>query len=284
MKNNQSDGVIINLTPTGMIPTKEMTPYVPLTPTEIIKDILKCAKIGVNVVHIHIRDKKGEPTYFKEMYQTIILKVREGRPDLILGVSCSGRNYPEFEKRSDVLDLKGKSKPDLASLTLSSLNFNKVASLNSPDMIIKLAEKMKKNKIKPELEVFDIGMVNYAKYLIKKGILEPPYYFNVILGNIACAQAKPSHLGMILDELPKDSIVTLGGIGNYQQDINLCGLIFADGVRIGLEDNIYYDRDRKTLAKNSMLVKRIIEQTKLLNKNVMNPMVLRRKLKLRTKI
>lgn len=262
------DKVIINLTPTGMIPTKKMTPHVPISTDEIIQEILKCASLGVNIVHIHARDNNEEPTYRKEVYEKIILAVKDKRPDLILGVSCSGRNYPEFEKRSEVLELSGWAKPDMASLTLSSLNFNKIASVNSPEIIIKLAEKMLKNGIKAELEVFDVGMVNYAKYLIKKGLIKPPYYFNVILGNIACAQAKPNHLGQILDELPNDSIVTVGGIGDFQHDINVAGLIFANGVRVGLEDNIYFDRERKFLASNYQMVERIINHIKELGKKV----------------
>ena len=76
----------------------------------------------------------------------------------------------------------------MASLTLSSLNFNKKASINEPDAIIALAQEMADKGIKPELEIFDLGMANYANYLLDKGILKPPLYANVILGNIACAQ------------------------------------------------------------------------------------------------
>ena len=114
--------------------------------------------------------------------------------EIILGVSTSGRNYPEFEKRSEVLEIKGPHKPEMASLTLSSLNFNRTASMNSPQMIQALVKKMNSYNIKPELEVFDLGMINYAKYLEQKGLLEPPHYFNLIVGNIACAQADLLHV------------------------------------------------------------------------------------------
>ena len=88
-----------------------------------------------------------------------------------------------------------ESKPDFGILTLSSLNFNKQASLNAPDMIKALAQKMLDNNIRPELEAFDLGMINYAIYLISKGLIKPPYYFNLILGNIACAQANMLNFG-----------------------------------------------------------------------------------------
>src|SRR3989338_8894372 len=183
------DKLIINFTSTGMIPTKDMTRHVPVSPQEIAKDVLNAAELGVSIAHLHAREDNGEPTYKKEIYEEIIGRIRKKNKDLIICVTTSGRNFPDFEKRAEVLDLEGIYKPDMASLTLSSLNFNKTASINSPDTIKGLAKKMLEKNIKPELEVFDIGMINYAKYLISKDLLSPQYYFNLLLGNIACAQA-----------------------------------------------------------------------------------------------
>ena len=206
---------ILNFTPTGMIPTKKMTPYVPIKPDEIIEEVLRVSTLGVTMVHLHARDPfTGKPTYKKEIYAEIIQGIRNENKDLILCVSTSGRTHNTFDKRSECLELEGELKPDFASLTLSSLNFNNQASINSPDMIKHLARKMKNRGIRPELEVFDLGMVNYAKYLIRKGVISPPYYFNCILGNIACAQANMLHLGLIVNELPKESIWSVGGVGD----------------------------------------------------------------------
>ncbi|MHC4758857.1 MAG: 3-keto-5-aminohexanoate cleavage protein, partial [Planctomycetota bacterium] len=105
-----------------------------------------------------------------------------------------------------MLELSGELKPDFASLTLSSLNFNNIASINSPQMIKALAGKMLEKGIRPELEVFDLGMINYAKYLISKELIKPPYYFNLILGNIACAQPNMLSMGLMVRELPENSI------------------------------------------------------------------------------
>ena len=77
MREQFKEGVIINFTPTGMIPTKQMTPHVPLTPQEIIKDVLECAGLGANVIHLHARDSNGEPTYKKDVYKEIILGIRK---------------------------------------------------------------------------------------------------------------------------------------------------------------------------------------------------------------
>jgi 3-keto-5-aminohexanoate cleavage enzyme len=250
---------ILNFTPTGMIPTREMTPNVPITVHDIIEQTLEAAELGANMIHLHARNEQtGKPTYKKEIYAEIIKGIRSRSKDIVLCVSTSGRNYGEFEKRSECLELKGELKPDFGSLTLSSLNFNKEASINSPQVIQALAKKMLDNKIRPELEAFDLGMLNYARYLIKKGLIKPPYYFNLILGNIACAQANMLSLGLMVNELPNNSLWSVGGIGDFQLTMNAMSIIAGGGVRIGLEDNIYFDTDKTELATNAKLVKRIL--------------------------
>lgn len=263
---------IFNFTPTGMIPTKEMTEHVPITPEEIVTQVLEAAEERVNMVHLHARDyETGVPTYKKEVYSEIISGIRKVNKDLVLCVSTSGRNLSEFEMRSECLELSGDLKPDFGSLTLSSLNFNQQASMNAPDMIKALAQKMLDNNIRPELEAFDLGMINYAKYLISKKLIKPPFYFNFILGNIACAQANMLSLGLMIKELPDNSMWSAGGIGNWQLKMNAMALLEGGGVRVGLEDNIYYDDDRKYLATNLDLVKRLSTIAKVLGKEPYNP-------------
>lgn len=263
---------IFNFTPTGMIPTKEMTPHVPIRPEEIIKDVLEAVELGINMVHLHAREyDTGFPTYKKEIYEEIICGIRKENKDLVICVSTSGRNFSEFEKRSECLDLPGELKPDFGSLTLSSLNFNHQASVNAPQMIKALAQKMLDNNIRPELEAFDLGMINYANYLIGKGLIKPPYYFNLILGNIACAQANLLSLGLMIKELPSGSIWSAGGIGNWQLKMNAMSIMEGGGVRVGLEDNIYFDDDRKQLAENRQLVERIAGIARVLGKLPYSP-------------
>ena len=129
---------ILNFTPTGMIPTKCMTSHVPTQPDEIVSQVLEVVPMGVNMVHLHARDPQtDEPTYKKDIYAKMIGKIRKKHPDLVICVSTSGRNFSEFEKRSECLNLTGDLKPDFGSLTLSSLKFNKGASINGP-IIVKL--------------------------------------------------------------------------------------------------------------------------------------------------
>jgi len=268
-----------------MLPTREMTPHVPITPDEIIEQVLNARQYGVSIVHLHARGEDGLPTYRKEVYKEIIDGIRRvdgvGEDALILSVSTSGRNWNEFEKRSECLELEGNSRPDMASLTLSSVNFNRQASVNSPEIIKQLAAKMKEKGIKPELEAFDIGMINYAKYLDRKGLIAPPLYFNLLLGNIACAQANILNLGVMLSELPDHSVWAVGGIGDCQLKMNLNGMINGGGIRVGLEDNLWLTPERKELATNQDLLERIRTVADTINLPMATPREVRLRLNLR---
>jgi 3-keto-5-aminohexanoate cleavage enzyme len=272
---------IINFAPTGMIPTKQLTPYVPIGVNEIVDQVLEVAEVGITCVHLHARDEHTERSEYRaEVFAKIIAGIRKFRKDLVLGVSLSGRQIFEFEKRADVLKLEGDLKPDMGSLTLSSLNFNSQASMNSPDMIKSLAQEMRNRGVVPELEAFDAGMINYAKYLAKIGLLEPPFYFNLIFGNVACAQADLLHAGVMIHDLPVDSVWSMGGVGNFQLMINSIAIAMGGGVRIGLEDNYWFDSERTKLASNVDMVKRIHKLVAANERKIMAPSELRRILKL----
>lgn len=273
--------LIINFAPTGMIPTKEMTPFVPVSVSEIIEDVHEAWEIGITIVHIHARDPlTGKPTYKAEIYGDIIGGIREFAPDLIICVSLSGRDFKEFERRAEPLQLDSSLKPDMGSLTLSSLNFNKQASISEPEMIQALAAEMKKRNMAPELEAFDAGMINYAYYLEKKQLISPPYYFNLLLGNIACAQADLLHAGLMIRDLPPRSFWSIAGIGQYQFQMNSVSIAMGGGVRVGLEDNIWFDKKRTKLARNADLLRRIHTIAQANERPVMSPAELREHLNL----
>jgi uncharacterized protein (DUF849 family) len=255
-----------------MIPTKAMTPFVPITASEIIEDVHEAWDIGITMVHLHAREENtGAPTYRSEVFGRIIEGIRKFSPELVICVSLSGRGIKEFEHRASPLQLEGALKPDMGSLTLSSLNFNTIESINSPDMIQRLALEMKKKGILAELEAFDVGMINYSKYLERKGLLTPPHYFNLLFGNIACAQADLLNMGLMIRELPEASFWSLAGIGNSQLMTNSIAIAAGGGVRVGLEDTIYFDADRTRLAKNIDLVQRIHVLAEANGRAVMKP-------------
>lgn len=250
--------VLINVALTGMIPTKEITPYVPITPKEIIKDALKCAKAGANIVHIHARDDQGKPTWKKDIYEKIISGIREKNSEIIITVSTTGRNWPEFEKRSEVLKIKGDLKPDMATLTMGSLNFINTASMNSPEMIEKLTNMMQENGIKPEFEIFEPGMLHKANFLLERKIInDVKPYFNIFFGNLGTAPLDSANIASMLSLIPENGHWAFAGLGRYQLDANILALGLDGSIRTGIEDNVYYDQEKKILASNLGLVQRI---------------------------
>lgn len=263
--------LIINAAITGMVPTKKDTPFVPVTVDEIIEDAIRCVCAGASILHIHARDKDENPTYKAEVFAKIIEGIRRECPEVIICVTTSGRTYNEFEKRSEVLDLEGFVKPDMASLTLGSLNFPAQASVNEPSMMVKLAEKMMLKGIKPEMEIFDTGMVNTAKYLCRKGYISPPFYFNMILGSIYSTQAKMSDLSYLVNLLPQDAIWAGGGIGIFQLVVNAAAVIMGGHVRVGIEDNIWYDYGKKELSTNEKNIQRLRRIATELRREIATP-------------
>lgn len=271
---------IINLAATGMVPTRSMSPHVPLSVAEIVDEVGRNLALGVQMFHLHARDAEGQHCAAPEPYGRMIEQIRQlpGGREAVLCVTTSGRSDNSFAARARVLDLDGDMKPDMASLTLSSLNFVQQASVNEPATIRQLAARMLERGIKPELEIFDLGMANFMQVLIKEGHLQGPYYCNLLLGNIAGAQSDALSLAAMLAATPEGAIRCLAGIGRDQLRANSFGLLLADGVRVGLEDNLWLDSSRQTLARNVDLVKRVTRLAEELERPLATRMAVRAKL------
>jgi len=267
--------VILNLAPTGMVPTRDQTPHVPLRPEEVVTDVLRCAEVGISSVHLHARDADGAPTHRKAVYAEMIAGIRAARPDLVICVSCSGRNVSDVDRRAEVLELDGPLRPDMASLTLSSLNFATSASLNAPDVVRELAIRMKERGIRPELEIFDLGMASYARYLFDRGILQPPLHANLFFGNVAGAQPTLLEIAAVVAALPEGCTWGLAGFGAAQLTVNATAIAHGGGVRVGLEDNLWWDADRTRLATNPELVERVHRLAAEHGRRVMSPAAVR---------
>ena len=261
--------LLINFCPTGMIPTKSMTPHVPVSAAEVIEDACRALELGASIVHLHAREADGKPTYRADLYERMILGIRDEHPDAVVCVSCSGRNFPEFERRSEVLELTGRARPDMASLTLTSLDFPTGTSQNSPDMVVALAGKMVANGVKPELECFDFGMVSAANQLIGRKLLgKPPFYFNLLFGSRYSVPATARHLANLLVDLPEPSVWSAAGIGLFQLPMNTLAIAMGGHCRTGLEDNIYGDFSRERLATNEQLVRRLVGLSEMFGRPV----------------
>jgi len=259
--------IIINFCPTGMIPTKHTTPHVPILPQEIIEQTHEAFELGITIAHLHARDKDGIPDYKAAVYRDIFEGVRKYCPGIVICGSTSGRLFQEFEKRSEVIELK----PDMCSLTLSSLNFLQHASVNEPSVIRKLAEKMAEYGVTPELECFDLGMINYGLYLINKNVIKAPFYWNLLFGNIAGFQPEFPHIAASVSLIPKDHHIAFGGLGTHQLSVNATAIAHGYGVRTGLEDTIWMDSTKTVQATNSKLIQRIHTLIELHGREYMKP-------------
>lgn len=272
--------LIINACITGMIPTKLNTPHVPTSPDEIIEDAMRVYDAGARIVHLHARDESGQPSPDTTYYEKIISTLHRERPGLICCATTSGRNWSGFERRSEVLQLTGDAKPDMASLTLGSLNFQTGPSVNPIEVIERLAITMRDNGIKPELEVFDSGMVNLAKYLDRHGLIQGKKYFNILLGNINTAPATIGNLAALYTELPDNSLWAACGLGGFQLPMNVASIVAGGHIRVGLEDTIHYDYARTKLASNEDLVARIVRISEEMQRPIATPQQVRQMLEL----
>jgi 3-keto-5-aminohexanoate cleavage enzyme len=273
-----SDELIINLAPTGMVPTRRETPHVPLSPGEVAADARRCADLGASIIHLHPRDGVGGPSQDPAVFADFIRAVRAAAPEIIICATTSGRIDPELPGRVAVLDLDGDVRPEMASLTLGSMNFPRQPSVNAPDTIAGLATRMRERGIVPEWEVFELGMLDYAAYLRTKGLLGDPVYVNLLLGSLGTLQATPFNLALAVERLPAGATWAATGIGRHQFPMNRLAIAMGGHVRVGLEDNIWWDDERTDLATNPRLVERLMRIGRAMGREPATPAMVRARL------
>ena len=263
---NPENKLIINAAISGAWLGKKETPHLPLSVDEIVECSQRVREAGAAIVHIHARDRDQAPCTDPAVYGEIVEKIRR-KTDLIICVSLSGRFVRDIESRAAAL----ASRPDMASLTLGSMNFSHQPSINAPEDIQTLARLIYAAEAVPELEAFDTGFINKANYLIDHDILRPPFYFNIILGSLGTAPLDLTGLGHMVSMLPKGATWAATGLGRFQLDANVMALAAGGHVRVGLEDNIHYDRQRKELADNPQLVSRIARIAREMGREAATP-------------
>lgn len=270
---------LINVALTGAVADFRKNAAVPITAETITADATACHAAGAAIGHFHVRDDEGRPVNDAARYAAIFERMRGASEtaDMILCASTSGRHGQTLDQRSAVLDLPADVRPDMASLTLGSLDFVTGASVNDHETVRRLAERMARAGVKPEFEVFDLGMAVSIRRLVEEGLATPPFYVNVLLGNPSSAQVDALHVGALLAALPPGAIVALAGIGRYQLQANVLALATADGARVGLEDNLWLDRAR-TPATNPALVERLAGIAAVMQRPLLDAAALRRRL------
>lgn len=272
----------IMLAPTGMLPVKPgqkgrvVTPHIPTDNLEIAETVMACYEQGIGGVHLHARNPDGSPTQEPDIFADLIEKIHIYCPDIIIGVTTSGREDPSYEARSRVLDIPNI---DVASLTLTSVQFPQNTVVAEEKTITRLLEKMVRCHITPEFEFFDTGSINMLKRLQRKGHYpQEPVYCNLFVGNLSSTQANLADIARLGHLLPMGSYCGLAGFGGFQLKANVAAIMMGGmmHVRIGLEDNIYQDRKRRLLTTNVDLVKRITQISQFFERPIATPSQMRR--------
>lgn len=265
---NLDNKVILTVAPTGAWPTKKETPYVPLQPREIADEIYACWKAGASIAHIHVRDDEDKSSMSFEKFEETVRYIRETDCDIVINLTTSGQLGLDDEARmKHVIELK----PDIASYDCGSMNWMHSSVFeNSPRFLEKLGLAMQENNVKPEIEIFDAGMIYNALYYLKKGILKAPLHFQFVLGAAGGMDATVENLVFLKSLLPE--ICTWGalGIGKGHLPIMYAALALGGHVRVGMEDNVFYSKG--VLAKSNVeFVERTKRIVKELNKEIASP-------------
>lgn len=257
--------LIITAAICGAEVTKEHNPAVPYTVEEIVREAESAYKAGASIIHLHVREDDGTPTQSKARFKECMDAIREKCPDAIIQPSTGGAVGMTDEERLQPTELL----PEMATLDCGTLNFGgDEIFVNTENTIINFAEIMNERNIKPEIEVFDKGMVDYAIGFNKKGYIKSPMHFDFVLGVQMAASARD--LAFMVDSIPEGSTWTVAAVGRHQFPMAAIGIAMGGHVRVGFEDNIYYNRGE--LAKsNGQLVERVVRLAKELGREIASP-------------
>jgi 3-keto-5-aminohexanoate cleavage enzyme len=264
--------VVITVAQTGALVTKKMNPAVPEQPEEIAQSAYDCYNEGAAVVHIHARDKDGlntgDPAIFKDIHERIRAKC-----DIIIQDSTGGGYNLTVEQRTGCLE----AYPEMASLNMGTLvrTIGEAAGtpfMNTRQEIENFVKRMIQFGVKPEMEVYNLAMLQEVNILIQKGLLTPPYNISLILGMAYQGALEANHLYLTsyLQFLPDNAYFNALGVGKAQLSLGTMGMILGGNVRVGLEDNIYF-RKGELAKSNAQLVARIVRVARELGKEPCTP-------------
>lgn len=244
--------IIISAALVGSHPTKEMNPAVPYSPKEIAESAVESERAGAAIVHVHVREPDtGIPSSRIALFNEVVDRIRQ-KSDVLINLTTSGNNIPGKDMINERLE-PVTLQPDLCSLDIGSLNFGERVFLNPPEWTRAAASRMRKAKVKPEIEVFDAGHVRQALSLIKEGFFEPPPFLQLCMGAGWGIEATPENLLFMKNLLPTDVIWSVLGVGKAQLPMITLGIILGGHIRVGFEDNLYLRRGQ-LLSSNSQMV------------------------------
>ncbi|MFO1520232.1 MAG: 3-keto-5-aminohexanoate cleavage protein [bacterium] len=237
--------------------TRRQQPHLPLTPEEIADSGVEAVRAGASILHLHVRDSDGKPTCDEKVFKRVIDLVRK-EADPILQVSTGGAIGDSEDDRLRPL-LAGS---EMASLTTGTVNFGNDVFFNPLPFVEKLAKAEQERGIKPEIEVFDVAMLETGIRLMEKGFVSRPAHFQFVLGVPGALSATERNLRFLVDGLPEDATWTLSAIGRHQFSMMEFALKWGGHCRVGFEDNIYMEKgvlaksNAELVAKAVLLAKR----------------------------
>lgn len=260
--------IIITVAPTGSGPQWQKTPFIPITPEEIAQQAIEAYEAGAAVAHIHVRDPKTKhPLPSINLYQKVIDRIKDDCDMIVQLTTGAGGPYGlSLEQRMCAIELN----PEMASLNVATMTFGNSVFLNPPEYVEKIAGTMLERHIKPEIECYDLGHINLALQLSKRGLLKEPLRFGLVLGISGGIPATSENLVHMVRSLPKDCRWNVIATGNAQFSMLALGIVLGGDVRVGMEDNIYLARGH--LAKsNAELVAKAVRIAKELNQEIATP-------------
>ncbi len=257
--------LIITAALTGAEVTRDNNPNLPITPVEIAKAAYQCYQAGASIVHLHVRNEDETPTQAGEIYKKTIGLIK-AKCNLIIQVSTGGAVGMTAHERLQPVYLK----PEMATLSTGSVNFGDDVFMNPPSYLEEFAKVMREQGVKPEIEAFDVGMINNALQLVKKGFISEPLHFDFVMGVPGGIPGTLKNLLHMVESIPPGSTWTVAGMGRTELPLGTAAIIMGGHVRVGFEDNIYYEKG--LLAEsNAQLVERIVRVAQIHSRPVASP-------------
>lgn len=254
---HELDGkVIITCALTGGIHGKEANPNLPEQPDEIVAQGIAAWRAGAAILHVHARNPDGSNTMDKTIYHELHRRLC-AETDAIIQLTTGGSPVLPVNERLNTVLLN----PEMCSLNMGLLNFfirgEQVFFSNHRADILRFAGEMRRRGVKPELEVYNIAMLEEVEHLIGSGLLEPPYLINFVLHTPTQGgqRGTPENLIEMARRLPAGAICNVSSMGRTQLPITTIALAMGLNIRVGMEDNVYYRRG-ELLNDNAQLVER----------------------------
>jgi len=257
--------LIITVALTGNVITKQMNPNLPATALEIAADVLRCADAGAALFHVHARDAHLRPTLDISVYKEIVRRIKQVAVDVIIQLSTGGRAGKDWDARANPIRLL----PEMGSFTTGSNNLPGIVYENSPQFIEYLAGVFHETGVKPEIEVFETGMINNALFLQNKGFIHPPLHFDFVLGAPGAMPASIKNLLFLSETVPPGSTWTAAGIDRWEIPMCTAAILLGGHVRVGLEDNIHMPDGSP--ASNPLLVEKVVRVAREIGREIASP-------------